>query len=101
MRPYIVKWSDLEMARNGKPGFGIGWELEGSGLGTAPQWWPLESKLARHWVRWTRLQPSLLYLTIDTLDAENSNGHDVTHICKPYGQPTRKLWYDCREACTR
>ena len=85
MRPYIVKWSDLEMARNGKPGFGIGWELEGSGLGIVPQWWPLESKLARNWVRWTRLRP--YYLIIDTLDVHNSNGYDFTKIEKHYGNP--------------
>ena len=30
------------------------------------------------WVRWTRSQP--YYLIIGTLDAQNSNGYDVTHI---------------------
>ena len=84
------------MARNGKPGIGIGSELEVTRLGIVPEWWPLESKLARSWVEWTRSQP--YYLIIDTLDAQNSNGHDVTHIAKYYGQPTRKLWYDGREA---
>ena len=78
MRRYIVKWPDLELARNGKPGIGIGSELEGTGLGIVPEWWPLESELARNWVRCTRLQHYCLI--IDTLDAQNSNGHDVTHI---------------------
>ena len=78
MRRYIVKWADLELARNGKPGIGISSELEGTELGIVPQCWPLESELVRNWVRWTRLQP--YYLVIDTLDAPNSNGHDVTHI---------------------
>ena len=78
MRRYIVKWPDLELARNGKPGIGIGSELEGNGLGIVPEWWPMLSELARNWVRWTRLQP--YYLIIGTHDAQNSNGYDVTHI---------------------
>ena len=52
------------------------------------------------WIRWTRLQP--YYLIIGTHDAQNSNGYDVTHIWKHYGQPARKLsWYDGREARAR
>ena len=66
MRRYIDKWPELELARNGKRGSGIGSKLEGTGLGIVPEWWPLESELARNWVRWSQLQPYCL--TIDTLD---------------------------------
>ena len=73
------------MARNGKPAIGIGSELEVTRLGIVPEWWPLESTLARNWVRWTRLRP--YYLIIDTLDVHNSNGYDFTKIEKYYGNP--------------
>ena len=52
------------------------------------------------WCIWSvKCQTLRPYLSIDVLDAQNSNVHDVIHIWKHYGQQTHKLWYDGREAC--
>ena len=49
MRRYIVKWADLELARNGKPGIGIGSKLQGTG----------PSELSRNVDLWNRNWPGI------------------------------------------
>ena len=75
MRRYIVKWPDLELARNGKPGIEIGSELECTGLGTVP----------RNGGHWNRNWPGL-----DQVDS-------VTALlsCKRHSRCSKFQWSWC------
>lgn len=52
MRCYVVKWQDSELAGNWKT-----WNWNWLGIGVVPdrigpEWWLLESELARNWFRY-------------------------------------------------